>query len=129
MSREKGSRSIDDRRGLGQYGEGLAARHLVAKGYEIVDRNWRCEAGEMDLVARTDDCLAFVEVRTRRGRAMGTPEESITTAKKARLITLSEAYVQEVDWQGDWRIDVIAIELDPRGQVQRLEHYENAIGG
>jgi len=83
----------------------------------------------MDLVARDGDCLAFVEVRTRRGQVMGSPEESITAAKKARLVTLSEAYVQEFDWQGDWRLDVIAIEMDHRGRLLRMEHYENAISG
>jgi putative endonuclease len=119
----------DDRQGLGRWGEDLAARHLVAKGYEVVARNWRCEAGELDLVIRDGDCLAFVEVRTRRGRAMGTPEESITAVKQARLATLAEAYVQAHDWPGHWRIDVVAVEVDRRGRLLRLDHYENAITG
>jgi len=119
----------DDRQGLGRWGEDLAARHLVAKGYEVVARNWRCEAGELDLVIRDGDCLAFVEVRTRRGRAMGTPEESITAAKQARLSTLAEAYVQAHDWPGYWRLDVVAVEVDRRGRLLRVDHYENAITG
>jgi len=119
----------DDRRGLGRRGENLAGRHLAAKGYRIVARNWRCEVGELDLVARDGECLAFVEVRTRRGQALGSPEESITRAKQARLIALAEAYVQAHDWQGEWRIDVIAIEIDRRGRTVRLDHYENAITG
>jgi putative endonuclease len=119
----------DDRQGLGRWGEDLAARHLLAKGYEVVARNWRCEAGELDLVIRDGDCLAFVEVRTRRGRAMGTPEESITAAKQARLSALGEAYVQAHDWPGHWRIDVVAVEVDRRGRLLRLDHYENAVTG
>lgn len=119
----------DDRRGLGRRGEDLAVQHLAAQGYKIITRNWRCEIGELDLVARDGDCLAFVEVRTRRGRAMGLPEESITPAKQARLIDLAEAYVQACDWQGDWRIDVVAIEMDRRGRVRRVDHYENAVTG
>ena len=125
----KHSRSQDDRRGLGRRGENLAARHLIAQGYEIVARNWRCEIGELDIVARDGDCLACIEVRTRRGQALGSPEESLTSAKQTRLIALAEAYVQAHDWYGDWRLDVIAIEIDRRGRTLRLEHYENAITG
>lgn len=119
----------DDRQGLGRRGEELAARHLAAQGYEILARNWRCETGELDLVARDGDCLALVEVRARRGRVLGTPEESITVAKQARLVALAEAYVQEYDWPGDYRIDVVAVELDRRGRLLRVAHYENAITG
>jgi putative endonuclease len=119
----------DGRRGLGQRGEELAARHLAAKGFEIVARNWRCETGELDLVARDGDCLAFAEVRTRRGTAMGSPEASITPAKQARLVDLAETYVQEHNWPGDYRIDVIAIELDRQGRLIRMDHYENAVTG
>lgn len=119
----------DDRRGLGRHGERLAGEHLAANGYRLVARNWRIQTGELDLVAEDGDTLVVVEVRTRRGRSMGSPEESITAAKQARLVDLSEAYVQEVQWPGPWRIDVVAVEMDQRGRVLRLEHYENAITG
>lgn len=119
----------EDRGGLGRRGEDLAAQRLAAKGYKIVARNWRCEVGEVDLVALDGDDLAFVEVRTRRGRALGTPEESITPKKQERLITLAEAYVQATDWPGYWRIDVVAVELDRRGRLLRVDHYENAVTG
>jgi putative endonuclease len=118
-----------DRQGLGRWGEDLAARHLAAKGYEIVARNWRCQHGEIDLVARDGEGLAFVEVRTRRGRALGPPEASIRAAKQARLVELAESYVQAEAWQGPWRIDVVAVEADRRGRVLRVDHYENAITG
>jgi putative endonuclease len=119
----------DDRQGLGRRGERLAADHLAAKGYEILARNWRCETGELDLVARDGSCLAMVEVRTRRGQKLGTPEDSVTAAKQARLVALGQAYVQESGWLGDWRIDFVAIEMDRRGRLLRLEHYENAVTG
>ena len=119
----------DDRQDLGRRGEELAARHLAANGYEIVARNWRCEVGEVDLVVRDGECLARVEVRTRRGRSMGSPEESITAAKQARLVALGEAYVQAQEWDGDWRIDVEAVEMDPGGRLLRMDHYENAVTG
>jgi len=119
----------DDRRGLGRHGEDLAARHLATQGYEILERNWRCAAGELDMVARDGTCLAFVEVRTRRGQELGSPEESITPAKQARLVTLAESYLQAHEWPGPWRIDVVAVEMDGRGRLQRLDHYENAVTG
>ena len=117
------------RQRLGRLGEDLAARHLAAKGYKIMARNWRCREGELDIVAQDGECLALVEVRTRRGTAVGSPEESITPAKQERLITLADAYVQAHDWPGDWRIDVVAIEMDRRGNLLRIDHYENAITG
>jgi putative endonuclease len=119
----------DDRGGLGRWGEDLAARRLAADGYEIVARNWRCEVGEIDLVAQDGDDLAIVEVRSRRGKAFGTPEESITQKKQARLVALAEAYVQATDWPGNWRIDVVAVEMDGRGRLLRVDHYENAVTG
>jgi putative endonuclease len=119
----------DDRQGLGRHGEELSAHFLASKGYGILARNWRCEAGELDLVARDGDCLVLVEVRARRGRALGSPEESITPAKQVRLANLAEAYVQTHDWNGDYRIDVVAIEYDRRGRLLRVDHYENAVSG
>jgi putative endonuclease len=112
---------------LGRWGEDVAARHLTTLGYEIVARNWRCEAGEMDIVARDGKTWVFVEVRTRRGRRFGTPEESITSAKQARLIEVAGAYLAEHNL-GDvgWRVDVVAIELGPGG-LWRVDVIKNAV--
>ena len=128
-SRGAPSAPLDDRLGLGRHGEDLAARHLAAKGYRIIERNWRCETGELDLVVQDGHELAFVEVRTRRGQWMGSPEESITPAKQARLAALGEAYMQAHDRDCGWRIDVVAIEMDSRGRLLRIDHYENAVSG
>jgi len=117
------------RQRLGRYGETLAARYLESKGFSLCARNWRCPAGEIDLIARDGDCLVFVEVRTRRKQDFGTPEESITAAKQAHLIAVAQTYVQEQGWDGDWRIDVVAIELERDGRVRRLAHLENAVMG
>jgi putative endonuclease len=112
------------RQTLGRWGEELAVRHLERQGVRIVARNWRCTAGEVDIVVLDGDCVAFVEVRTRRGRAYGSPEESITPQKLARMATVAESYVYEEGWEGDWRLDVVAIEVR-RGQEPKIEWYRN----
>jgi len=115
------------RRDLGAFGERVAAAHLEAKGYRIRARNFRCREGEIDIVAEDGDCLVFVEVRTRRGDAFGTPAESVTAAKERRLLTVAKAYLQEhPDVPANQRIDVIAVELS-RGRLLAVQHIEGAI--
>jgi putative endonuclease len=118
------------RAGLGRRGEGLAAERLAALGYEIVARNFRCPAGEIDLIARRRGAWVFVEVRTRRGRALGTPEESITPRKRRHLIAAAQTYLQQNDLHDvDWRIDLAAVEFSPRGELLRVDVIENAVTG
>ena len=118
-----------NRKQLGDLGEHLAEDYLVERGYGILARNWRCQEGELDLVAQQSQMLVFVEVRTRRGARLGSPEESITPAKQARLIQLAYAFLAEYDDPDcAWRIDVIAIVLNRQGKVQRLNHIEYAVG-
>lgn len=115
------------RRDLGAFGERVAAAHLEAKGYRIRARNFRCREGEIDIVAEDGDCLVFVEVRTRRGDAFGTPAESVTAAKERRLLTVAKAYLQEhPDVPANQRIDVVGVELS-RGRLQAVQHIEGAI--
>jgi putative endonuclease len=116
------------RQTLGQRGEEVAAQYVIDHGYALRARNWRCPVGEIDLVTEKDGVLVFVEVRTRRGDRLGTPEESITPAKRAKLIAAAQTYLDEhgqTDW--DWRIDVVAIEIGARGEVKRCTLIENAI--
>lgn len=117
------------RKQLGDTGEEMAARELMRRGYRVLERNWRCPEGELDLVAEQDGTLVFVEVRTRRGDRFGTPEESITPAKRAHLIASAQAYLQAHSLDCDWRIDVIAIEMSSRGELLRVDMIENAIEG
>mgnify|MGYP005853471703 CR=1 FL=1 len=114
------------RQRLGKWGEDLAADGLVAMGYEIVARNWRCAAGELDIVARHRGELVFVEVKTRWG---GPPEESIDLAKQAKLIELAQRYVQlKGEEDRPWRIDAVLVELSGEGDLRRFEVIESAIG-
>ncbi|MGD8244133.1 MAG: YraN family protein [Anaerolineae bacterium] len=113
---------------LGQRGEALAADELAQRGYEIVDRNWHCQIGEVDIVARRDRVWAFFEVRTRRGRSFGTPEESITPSKQQRMVNVAGTYLSEHGvnvHEVDWRIGLVAVEMDEAGYLLRVDVYEN----
>jgi putative endonuclease len=115
-------------RNFGNFGERVAASHLESKGYEILERNWSAPEGEIDIIAARGTDLVFVEVRSRRGRNFGTPEESITGRKAAHVRAAAAAYVQEhPDSPPNQRIDVVALELDAKGRVLRVEQIENAI--
>ena len=104
---------------------------MHAQGYIILDRNWRCAQGELDIIAKEGDTLAFVEVRTRRGLRSGpTPEESITPVKQRKLIELAQRYLQAQGLEDvDWRIDVVAVEMDGQGRLQRVELIRDAVTG
>ena len=116
------------RRDTGILGEKLAKEFLKKRGYRIRETNYRCPEGEIDIVARDKDFLVFVEVRTKKSLEFGHPEESITPAKKQRMRATAYQYCQSHhDLPPQWRIDVVAIELDTSGKPSRLELIENAV--
>lgn len=118
----------DSRRALGKWGEQTAADYLRENGYSIEEMNYRCPRGEIDIVARDGPVVAFVEVRARRGRGHGTPQESITAAKQRKLIEVAQTYLQERELSdADWRIDVVAISIERDGSRIRL--IRNAVSG
>jgi putative endonuclease len=119
----------DSRRRFGQWGEYVAGLHLEAKGFSIIAKNWRCQRGEIDIIARDVDEYVFVEVKARKGQGMGLPEEGLTTKKAQKLIDLAQMYLAEQDLDPDWRIDMVAVELDEQGKLIRCEHVVNAVLG
>ncbi len=120
---------------LGNFGEAAAAAHLTRQGYTLLARQWRSGStgvvrGDIDLVVRDGACLVFVEVRARRSSgSYGSAEESLTPAKRARMVQLALAYLQQhhPDSDIDWRIDLIALEIDRSGRVARLNHIIAAV--
>ena len=116
------------RKKLGALGEKLAVEYLKKLSYKILETNFRCPEGEMDIVAQKEGQLAFVEVRTKRSSGFGAPEESLTHAKKKRLIEVANVYLQShEDLPTSWHIDVVAVELGASGKVLRVELIENAV--
>ncbi len=112
---------------LGTQGERIAAAHLESLGLMVEDRNYRTRFGEVDLIARDGEERVFVEVRTKRSTAFGTPEESLTPRKQARLIHAAEEYLAERGLAGaSWRVDLVAITLQPDGPAH-ISHIESAV--
>ncbi len=117
-----------NRQEVGKLGEKLAQKFLKKKGYHIRETNFHCPRVEIDIIARQGDYLVFVEVRTKSNLDFGTPEESITQAKKEKLIASSLAYINtHQNLPSLWRIDVVAIEVNDRGKIKRIALIENAI--
>jgi putative endonuclease len=115
---------------VGRKGEDDAAARLERMGYRILARNVRSPEGELDLIAEAGEYTVFIEVKARRGRSHGLPEESVTKTKKARLLAAAQRYLQERGRSDlPWRIDVAAVEYDPAGKIARFEVFENAVTG
>ncbi|MEU8201768.1 YraN family protein [Streptosporangium sp. NPDC049046] len=98
---------------LGKHGEQLAVDYLLAHDLQILDRNWRCPDGEIDVVAREGDTLVAVEVKTRSGRSHGTAFEAVTDAKISRLRRLAARWLAECEDRCRFdaiRVDVVALE-------------------
>lgn len=109
---------------VGQYGEDIAARYLADVGFAIVERNWRCRLGEIDIVAWDADATTLVicEVKTRRGMEYGGPLEAVTWHKLARLRRLAAQWLRDHDLTpADVRIDVVGV-LRPRHGAAVVEH-------
>jgi putative endonuclease len=114
------------RTGLGRAGEAQAARFLEAQGYVLLARNWRIREGELDIVAREGDTLAFVEVKTRRTHTHGAGEESIDARKQQRLAQLAERFLAahpDLAFR-QCRFDVVVVDYTQRPAQIRL--YRNA---
>ena len=116
------------RKELGAAGEKLAKNFLKKKGYRIRETNFRCREGEIDIIAERKGYLVFVEVRTKTGSGFGSPEESVTFAKKEKLIATALSYLNSHKHLPDnWRIDFVGIELGESGKATRIELIENAV--
>jgi putative endonuclease len=109
---------------VGRYGEQVAVAHLEGLGMRVLERNWRCPIGEIDVVALDGDCLVVCEVKTRRSEVCGSPLEAVTPAKLARLRRLAGAWLESRDAHlPEVRIDVVAVLRPLRGRAQ-VEHLQ-----
>ena len=113
---------------LGARGEEAAARYLQYQDYEILERNWTCPFGEADIICLDNNCLVFVEVKTRSDISKGMPEEAITAAKRAKYEKIAACYLSEHgSCEGPLRFDVIGI-LATGDDHAMMRHHINAFG-
>lgn len=112
---------------VGRYGEDVAEAHLRGRGWQVLERNWRCRDGELDLVALDGDELVVVEVKTRRSIAFGHPAEAVTAVKLARVRRLAAQWLAAHDVHPrSVRVDVIAVLL-LRGQAPQVDHLVGVV--
>ena len=114
-------------RELGNFGEEQAARYLRRKGYRIVERNFRCRQGEIDIIARRRDVLAFVEVKLRKNERFAEAREFVTSAKQQRVMTAASLYLASHESEAQPRFDVIEV-YAPQGEdgPVKVNHIEKA---
>ncbi len=121
-----GQRAAAAKRRLGAMGEAAVARWYEAAGYEIVDRNWRVRAGELDIVATRDRVVVFCEVKTRSSHAFGAPIEAITREKRARIRGLAAQWLEaHAQYSGQVRFDVASVLRTGSGEPA-IEMFEAA---
>jgi putative endonuclease len=117
---------VNQKDAVGAYGERVAARHLQQLGLVVLDRNWRCRDGELDIVARDGDALVFCEVKTRRGERHGPPAEAVVGAKMLRLRRLASQWMRATGVHpGTVRFDVVSVRPQRSGPAL-VEHLRGA---
>lgn len=109
---------------LGKQGEDAACQYLKERGYTIVDRNWRYDRHEIDIIAENEDFIVFVEVKTRASTEWGNPEDFISKIQMKRIISAADFYLKEYDIEKDARFDVISI-LKNKSTFE-IEHIDDA---
>lgn len=114
---------------LGRIGEQKAVAYLQKRGYQILERNFRSRWGEIDVICSHGQRLIFVEVKTHASDKAGQPEESVTARKIAILQRTAQYFkMKQPQTPDQLQLDVIAIKLDPSGQIKSLRHFENITG-
>ena len=109
---------------LGEEGEKTALGFLRNKGLEILETNWRSGREEVDIIAMDKDALVIIEVKTRTSGYSGSPEEFVTTQKQRRLIKVANDYIEQKDFNGETRFDIISIII--KDGIEQIEHLEDA---
>ncbi len=110
---------------IGDMGEAIAKKHLINKGYEILALNYRYSRAEVDIIAKNANVLVFIEVKTKSYTFYGDPSESVTAAKERMYFDAANKYMEEIEWDGEIRFDIISLILSKDGQ-HKISHFEDA---
>lgn len=111
---------------IGIIGENMAIDHLIRLGYDILARNWRYKKAEIDIIAKENDCLIFVEVKSKTSVSFGQPEEAIDQKKEAMLIDAAQRYMESIDHNWEVRFDIISILLSKTFKLEKISHFKDA---
>ena len=111
---------------IGDIGEKRAVEYLSGLGYQILETNWRYKRAEIDVIAKTDEILVFVEVKTRSYAYYGQPSEAVDKRKEALLMDAAQRYMESIDYEWEIRFDIISIILNESGSYKKLDHFEDA---
>ena len=116
------------RHDVGDWGEDIACNYLTKLGYLIVERNYYTRYGEIDIIARKDDQLFFIEVKTRTSTSYGLPEEAFTNLKQEHLFNSILVFLEgHPDEKDNWQIDLISVEGKYLAQKPKITHFQNVI--
>ncbi|MFH1077128.1 MAG: YraN family protein [Pseudomonadota bacterium] len=117
----------EHRKRVGMHGEEIATAYLIDKGYKILERNYSSKLGEIDIIAKENGCLAFVEVKTRMGNSFGLPKDAVTPQKRRKLSMLALEYLKKTKQLGhSSRFDVVAVHTRTNDGHTTIELIRNA---
>lgn len=105
----------------GKNGENLAEQYLIQKGYSILYKNWRYKHSEVDIIAKHNNTIVFIEVKYRKNSQFGYPEEFVNEHKIKKMHQAADAYIEQNQWEGELRFDIISIEAP-----DKVMHFEDA---
>ena len=114
---------MTDKADTGKKGEAIAADYLEQKGFKIIARNYRYKHSEIDLIARNNNFVIFVEVKTRNSSAYGEPEAFVNSHKAAKILEGAEHYTFVNKWEGNIRFDIVSVKP---GNPPEVVHFEDA---
>ena len=109
---------------FGKLGEDKATQFLEEQGYEILARNYRYKKSEIDIIGKKAGLLVFVEVKSRSSKAFGEPETFVSPSQQKAIIRAAQTYIQEINWPGDIRFDIIA--FFKKGREEEMTHLPDA---
>ena len=117
------------RQAIGKLGENKAKKYLKRRGYRILESNYRTKAGEIDLIAKEQGCVVFVEVKTRTNEEYGAPAEAVSFYKQKHMLKSAQYYLARHDEECECRFDVIEVRLSNRGflKIARINHLKNVL--
>ena len=114
---------------LGYMGENIASRYLMSRDYRILDRNYKKHFGEIDLIVEKDDCVSFVEVKTKlsSGNNLFTPELRVDRKKISHISKVASVYLDNKGWLGkrEWQIDIVSVIISESDKKARIKHFQN----